>query len=178
MLLWFCNGLRANESPAAGSALLCVFIQCLFAWVHGYSHAYPSVWVFVFRDFLLFWYPVRFCGLLLGLSMSELEELERFSTFAVSLLCALNKKRFLHILKRLTTLSLPSAIKSSRRCFWWSYLLNPLHRNIQVVGECTRGSGLMAQLRTINVCPFLSQTYIWSRGSFVVLNKKPARLFL
>lgn len=46
-----------------------------------------------------------------------------------------------------------------------------------LVGECTKRSSLMAQLPTINVRLFLSQTYIWFQVSPVVSNKKSSMLF-
>lgn len=146
---------------------VCVFIQCLFAWVHGYSHAYLSVC----ESLCLQLFPPSYFDVLLDLVAScwvllflNLKNWRGFVSLTLSLLCASDKKRFLCIIERLTTLSLPRPIKSSRCCFWGSYLLNPLHRNVLVGGGVHQKiwfNGPAANYKCLPV--FISDIYLISR---------------
>lgn len=60
--------------------LICVFIQCEYARMHGYSHAYLSVCECLCSQFFSY-FDVLFMWLILGLAISEPEELKRLCHF-------------------------------------------------------------------------------------------------
>lgn len=136
---------------------MCSYTVCLPGCMCSHMHICRSRRVYVSMFFLVSLLDASCWSLLL----LNLKYGRGLPAFIRSSRCALDKKRLLYVVKRLTAVSPVSAIKSSRCRFWGSYLLQPLHRNVLVgVRECTKRSSLMAQLPTINVCPFLSQTYI------------------
>lgn len=109
--------------------LVRVFVQCLFAPVYEHSHAYRPVCEHSAVQFLPH-LDVRFSLLFFGLLLRKNQR----GLAAFTLSSHSDKKRLLYIAKRLTTFFPARAIKSSRCCFWGSYLLNPLHSNAPVGG--------------------------------------------